>query len=745
MDDDGVDAAIEDAAPHHGDNNEDGIADSLQPNVATLPAAVDVDENGTLDDYVSIVSPEGTSLRAVTALEIPADNPPPEGVHLPYGLFDYEVVVANAGDAAEVTYVTPAGFVPSGVHFLQNGEWTDLADRTDIDAKTGDVTVSLQDGGAGDETRVADGVIVDPSGPSAASLTITTRVVSGAGAPNFAIRLEECNSGDSGNSCNGAEDFGTSAGLGSTAAWNWADDEDAATDGDDGDLTYGRNYRLVVETSLPASGWTLTGRACTVGGSSGAILNGDAGANGIIVRLADVAGQRLADCTFTFAQPAAPTITVHKKGDRTGATVSNLQNATFPAYSNSTYTTAVAGASCVTNASGVCQIPNLSANTTYWVRETTAPANFQRIDSLTQSSSGSAIYGQQLTTGAAGSNVDSRDFANRRINPAFPNECGINIALVMDLSNSITTGQLADMKTSAKAFVDALEGTPSSVAGYTFATNAPADGPDLALTNVSGSGGADTARDWIDTRAKPGGGDGGTNWDAGFRQLVGAAGSYDIVVFLTDGNPTFYGSPQSGGTGSDTTFREVEEGVFSSNAVKAANPELKVVGVAIGAGASTNNIAAVSGPVEDDDYFLAANFVDLQNKLEEIASNLCGGTVTVKKQVEGPSGFAPAGGWQFSVPSSMQVIGVTAPVTGVTPAFDVTPGAVTITENLAAQPGYTLVQTGGKNATCTRNGSPVAAGDITNVANGISLNVGALDIVACEFKNTPTKSSIQIA
>ncbi len=63
VDNDGVDAAIENAAPHGGDNNQDGILDSLQANVVSLPAAVDVNKNGVLDDYVSIVSPTGTTIE----------------------------------------------------------------------------------------------------------------------------------------------------------------------------------------------------------------------------------------------------------------------------------------------------------------------------------------------------------------------------------------------------------------------------------------------------------------------------------------------------------------------------------------------------------------------------------------------------------------------------------------------------------------------------------------------------------
>ena len=57
----------------------DGLVESRQSNVASLPAAVDVNGNGVLDDYVTIVAPEGTTLTNVRALHIPSDNPPPYG------------------------------------------------------------------------------------------------------------------------------------------------------------------------------------------------------------------------------------------------------------------------------------------------------------------------------------------------------------------------------------------------------------------------------------------------------------------------------------------------------------------------------------------------------------------------------------------------------------------------------------------------------------------------------------------
>ena len=149
--------------------------------------------NGALDDYVTIVAPEGTTLTNVRALKVPSDNPPPDGVRLPYGLFDYDVTVASPGDTADVTYVLPdADVAPTSVHMLQHGVWTDFADHTSVDAVDGKVTVALRDGGEGDATGTTDGVIEDPSGPSTSNQTITVTNTSGASAPNFTFRLERC-------------------------------------------------------------------------------------------------------------------------------------------------------------------------------------------------------------------------------------------------------------------------------------------------------------------------------------------------------------------------------------------------------------------------------------------------------------------------------------------------------------------------------------------------------------------------
>ena len=80
-------------------------------NRVTLVAATDIDGNGAFDDLVTIESPPGTILRNVRAVPIPTDPTPPAGVFFPAGLFDYEVVVAEPGDPAAVTFHLPDGTV----------------------------------------------------------------------------------------------------------------------------------------------------------------------------------------------------------------------------------------------------------------------------------------------------------------------------------------------------------------------------------------------------------------------------------------------------------------------------------------------------------------------------------------------------------------------------------------------------------------------------------------------------------
>lgn len=84
---DGVAASIEDAAPNGGDANADGIADSLQRNVASLPNAGD----GYYSTLVMSAAAGACTLSSVSSIEAPAD----EGYAYRAGLTTY---AADCGD-----------------------------------------------------------------------------------------------------------------------------------------------------------------------------------------------------------------------------------------------------------------------------------------------------------------------------------------------------------------------------------------------------------------------------------------------------------------------------------------------------------------------------------------------------------------------------------------------------------------------------------------------------------------------
>ncbi|MGB2756967.1 MAG: hypothetical protein WBD02_04810, partial [Acidimicrobiia bacterium] len=474
----------------------------------------------------------------------------------------------------------------------------------------------------------------------------------------------------------------------------------------------------------------------------------------------------------TFSRFAAlattnATIRVHKGGDRNAdGTIAPLQGATFEVFSDSSLTTIVG--SCVTDATGTCAVAvTANGSQDFWVREASggAPAGYSRIDQVATSADGVVDYVQRIDNIASGATVDTRTFANRVApNPAYPSTCGLKVAMVFDLSNSIDSSELATMKAAGAGFANALVGTPSSIAVYTFATNAPASGnTNLGLTNVLTS--ASTVTSKINGLTEPGGNSGGTNWDMALRQVRNSGA--DVVLMLTDGDPTFYGTADGDGLptlgpGSSTAFDEIEAGVFSANAVKRSQ-RLVVVGIGVPAG-STNNLAALSGPTAWNganpgnagtaDYF-GTSFNGLGDVLAGIAKAACGGTVTVKKQVETSSGtWTDSNGWAFGATTSS---GTVTPASGQTATISGNPGliqfaltgltwpkTVTVTETL--DPNYTLTPQGGtpRNATCLRDGTAISAADITDTANGVSLSVGIDQSISCTFRNTPKPASIQV-
>ncbi|MFF2272500.1 hypothetical protein ACFVTX_09515 [Agromyces sp. NPDC058136] len=482
--------------------------------------------------------------------------------------------------------------------------------------------------------------------------------------------------------------------------------------------------------------------------------------------------QKFANCTFTQTYTGPATINVQVGGARTGiSSVGGLGGVTLQLYTDN------AGsfgsiinqpwATCTSTAAGVCSfvVPNAN-NSNFWVAQATpgVPAGWFSNDTLaTGTSPTSADYrfriadvdaGETLSslsdfmiaTGNTANNASGGIWQNSLANPTRAQQCGVRIALVIDLSGSVEPN-FADLKDAAKGFVTALQGTPSQVGIFTFNNVAPASvGGNLGITPVSTVGGANTVRNHIDSFGTP---SGATNWDRGIYQVATSGTQYDIALVLTDGNPTVYANNE--GPGNRTRFREVENGVFSANAVKALGTRVIAFGVGSGVGGSPDNLVAISGSQLNSDYFQSASYDQAGTILRNLALGACQGSVSVVKQVvsntstgEQKTGQTPAGGWTFTAqpttggitPASQS--GVTAAGTGavnlpLTFAGGTTSGTVKVTEN---PQGHSIVTTSGKNAVCT----DVATGNaitVTNETDGFSVPVSSTQAVTCTVWNRP--------
>jgi hypothetical protein len=470
--------------------------------------------------------------------------------------------------------------------------------------------------------------------------------------------------------------------------------------------------------------WNIAGRALALAAVSSVALAGTA--------TAAAARERA-------AAAANVAITVTAGGDRTGATsVAGLAGERFDFFAGTAGSRPSGGgtpaASCVTGSSGTCtvNVPPRSGGSGssaagYWVRQTSVPAGWFASPVLDVGKGGSEVATDyawlfvprvtgNLTIPVAdtsnGSTPTARGslWAASRDNPPLPDKCGLNVALDFDLSGSIGSN-ITQLRSAGRDFVRALTGTPSSVAIYTFATHAPASKPgnsNLPLTSVATDASASTVLNKISGLTVESGKEAGTNWDQGIGQVAASSDKYDVALVLTDGNPTFYG-PQASGPGSSTRFIEVENGIFSANAVKAKHTTVISVGVGSGVSRAVSNLSAISGQVAGQDYF-TTGFDELSRLLTALAEKSCLGTVNVVKEVipsdhQGDFGAAePAPGWTFRAqPASVTPQqGVTGPNGAVSFAVS-NDEKVTLTED--EQAGFEHVKApSGKNAICRTPG-----------------------------------------
>jgi uncharacterized repeat protein (TIGR01451 family) len=245
-------------------------------------------------------------------------------------------------------------------------------------------------------------------------------------------------------------------------------------------------------------------------------------------------------------------------------------------------------------------------------------------------------------------------------NPNLPPRCGINVMLVLDRSGSIgTSGATEAVRNATRAFLAALSGTGAAVSIVDFSTRAEWRVP---YTTVTAETIADVFEPYVRDEYNP---EGWTNWEDAFDKVheVNAdpgTPRADLVVFVTDGDPTARNNPP----GNPVTG--LTEGAVSAllpaqteaDRVKQQGSHVFALGVgeAVTKPTSARRLTAVSGfdayPGTDfgqADYTLVQNFADLAKALRAIAVELCESSVIVTKQVdEGDGVYRADAGWRFT-------------------------------------------------------------------------------------------------
>jgi len=205
-----------------------------------------------------------------------------------------------------------------------------------------------------------------------------------------------------------------------------------------------------------------------------------------------------------------------------------------------------------------------------------------------------------------------------RPNPALPATCGsLKIAFVADLSSSMEGASLASLKTTTKKYVDALVGTRTEIALFTFSTLSPADtatNQNRPLTSVQTQTGAEQVKSWIDGWLAYG----MTRWNQPLVRVAEYGTTFDLVIFVTDGGPT-----------SDSDVNAA-----AANAVKLMGTRIVVTLV----GTVSDYVSTIAGPVHGDpdvaknDYFETdwAQFGTLLGQLATVCPGIDEWPVTVQ-------------------------------------------------------------------------------------------------------------------
>ena len=489
-----------------------------------------------------------------------------------------------------------------------------------------------------------------------------------------------------------------------------------------------------------------------------------------IAVVTEVTGLGLAVPAMAETRPAHQPITFTAGGDRTSSNaVAGTAGVSFTASHSDPD-------SCTTEANGTCTVSSSNGNRQTVTQESApngwftspelgiSPNSFtstvaaRDYSSLTTNVPQSGIDVPQSTSGTT-TNPTARSgvWAVSRQEPVMPAHCGLNVALLFDLSFSVQ-GYLRQVQDAGVGYVNALAGTPSSVALYTMGTLAPVNSTNnsnFPLTPVTTSANVTALTNKIRGYTVLTNPAQYTNLDQGLWQIASAEGPpggtrvhYDDVIVISDGDPSVYGPTGIGQTPTSITrFIDIENGIFSANALKAKDTKVISVGVN-SSSAATLDLRAISGRVEGSDYFVT-NPADLEGVLHDLALTNCAGSVNVTTAViplnsTDTSTAVPAPGWTLHATGA--TVSPAAAVTNQTGASSFTTSALTEPVNVTEEvmSGHQHVPVDGKNAVCTNlEGNPVPVTNTsTSTGPGFTVTTQANDVITCNIYNQQLASSV---
>lgn len=319
-------------------------------------------------------------------------------------------------------------------------------------------------------------------------------------------------------------------------------------------------------------------------------------------------------------------------------------------------------------------------------------------------------------------------------NPTLASACGLDIALVLDNSTSISETEMGQMKTAVKAFTNALNGTPTEFSLTRFASDA---------TSMQGfTSNVTTINNAIDTIPVGGG---FTNWEDGL--LTANTGfpnrsNPNLVIFATDGDPTT--SNTVGGTDTNQPNAHLDPAIVAANTIKSSGTRVLALGIGLGGG-SLDRLKAISGPNANTGNVLtsdviSSDFSSLAADLAEFAEQTCGGTITTKKLIDADGNVnttndrTPASNWTFDINGGSNPAATQTDAQGLTPAVKVD-AASGYSVNETQQAGYSLLS-----ASCTG-----ASNNGTKSGNAVTgITVAANNIVTCTFVNTAQRGTLTV-